>query len=685
MRIKTVLWGLGLFGLNFAAFVCTVNALNSLHMMKPSPAQVWIGCAVAATMLSLFTFAGVVSPLAKSRKESEQSCLEILDASADGLFLLGTGNMIEFVNAGACRLLGYSPQDLIGKCSEHFIKEITDGNQRHLITSSELDILGLAYDVSATRNDGVIVPMNLAVSETKIRGKKKKIWVLRDLTDVRRMQLELEHSDDRFKALAESSPVGVFHVDTYGCMLYANAKFIALLGHRKQELVGGGWIDWIHPDYRDSLIMHLRRATETETGFTHELKLWLFGGKQLWVRVSMSPLRRQDRTLVGFVGSMEDVTESKLAHERLQQSQALVNEALESLSVGFIMIDSSERIVLANSAYKAHYPLIADTLVPGMPYENILREHLNRGGRNPFGREDSFLAHWRRMLHRTDEPWEQILEGHRVQTNTVRTPEGNYVSILTDIGELREAQAVAETAHAYLEEAFETLEAGFVMYDKDDRLLICNSRFRDLYPEAAPFMKPGTSQKDIILAQLKTAEGEDAFMETFLRLHRNGPSEHDHNGRRILVSNSRTDSGCLVSLRSDISELAAAKAAAVEASDYLVEAFQSINAGFAIYDSHDRLICCNPQLRQMYPLVAEALVPGSSYENIMRTQFRNLRLNRLGVDENAWVQRRLEERASSMTLDDLLGSKAPIVTKSHTASGNKIVIHFDPDRKPIAA
>ncbi|MEQ1822679.1 MAG: PAS-domain containing protein [Fimbriimonadaceae bacterium] len=685
MRIRTIFWGLGLFGLNFAAFVCTFNVLNNMYLSRPSTPQVWAGCSAASLILSLFTFVGVIIPLSKARQDSEQSCLEILDASADGLFVLGTGNIIEFVNAGACRLLGFTSQDLVGKCAELFIKEVTDGTKRHLITSSELDVLGLSYNVVATRGDGVSVPMNLAVSETKSRGKKKRVWVIRDLTDVRRMQLELEQSEDRFKALAESSPIGVFQVDTYGSLLYANAHFTALLGHRKQELVGGGWIDWIHPDFRDNLLASLKRATETETGFTMEIRLWLFGGLEKWARIGLSPLRRQDSSLLGFVGSLEDVTEIKQTQERLIEAQALVHQALESLTVGFVMYDTSERLVFANSAYKAHYPLIADVMRPGMPYENILREHLARDGRNPFGKPEAFIAHWRRMLLRTDEPWEQILEGRRVQTNTVRTAEGNFVSILTDIGDLREAQKVAEAAHQHLEEAFETLDAGFVMYDQDDRLLICNSRFQDMYPEAAPFMKPGAMQRDIILAQLKTGEEEEAFIDTFLRLHRNGPSEHDHNGRRIMVSNSRTASGCLVSLRSDISELAAAKAAAVEASDYLLEAFQSINAGFAIYDSDDRLIYCNPQLKQMYPMVADALNPGTSFEDIMRTQFKNLRLNRLGVDENEWVRQRLVERANSLTLDDLLGSKSPIVSKSHTASGNKIVIHFDPDRKSLAA
>ena len=114
-----------------------------------------------------------------------------------------------------------------------------------------------------------------------------------------------------------------------------------------------------------------------------------------------------------------------------------------------------------------------------------------------------------------------------------------------------------------LSEAIEQLESGFVLYSADDRLVACNQKFRNLYPEIAHLFVPGTSYADIarsffrsrpVLAESFT---EDEYVVRRLREHLN-PDPHDyeymHDGRCYLVTDRRMNDGGVVGLRIDITE-----------------------------------------------------------------------------------------------------------------------------------
>jgi signal transduction histidine kinase len=147
--------------------------------------------------------------------------------------------------------------------------------------------------------------------------------------------------------------------------------------------------------------------------------------------------------------------------------------------------------------------------------------------------------------------------------------------------ELSEAQRAA--AWRMLENALESLADGFVMFDAEDRLVVCNQRYRDLYAVSAPFIVPGAAFDDIIRegarrGQYPQAGGDiEAFVAQIRAWHRgdNPPMERLlPDGRWILVTERRTPDGGTVGIRTDISalkrameELAAARDVAAAATE----------------------------------------------------------------------------------------------------------------------
>ncbi|HSR73059.1 MAG TPA: PAS-domain containing protein, partial [Kiloniellales bacterium] len=126
---------------------------------------------------------------------------------------------------------------------------------------------------------------------------------------------------------------------------------------------------------------------------------------------------------------------------------------------------------------------------------------------------------------------------------------------------LREIQL----ARTRLTDAIESISEGFCLYDANDRLVVCNSRYRTLlYPEIASEIAPGMSFEQIVRRAVSKGFIEDAETdpETWIgeRLagHRSPRGPHTQrrkDGRWILVSERKTEDGGTVAVYSDITEL----------------------------------------------------------------------------------------------------------------------------------
>lgn len=122
----------------------------------------------------------------------------------------------------------------------------------------------------------------------------------------------------------------------------------------------------------------------------------------------------------------------------------------------------------------------------------------------------------------------------------------------------------AETAERRFIDAMESLPNGFVLYDKDDRLVICNERYREIYAESAAYIVPGASFEEIIRKGVENGQypdalgREEAFIAERLEMHQNPGDPIEQrlpNDTWLSVQERRTSEGGLVGFRIDITKL----------------------------------------------------------------------------------------------------------------------------------
>ena len=114
-----------------------------------------------------------------------------------------------------------------------------------------------------------------------------------------------------------------------------------------------------------------------------------------------------------------------------------------------------------------------------------------------------------------------------------------------------------------IETALRTISDGFVLYGPDDRLVLCNSKFRDLYPRIADLIVPGIPFTSIVRAvvdrKLIDLDGKtpDGWIAERMRQHADpkGFSEYQYNSAWVRISERRMPDGSTVSVYTDITEL----------------------------------------------------------------------------------------------------------------------------------
>jgi diguanylate cyclase (GGDEF)-like protein/PAS domain S-box-containing protein len=140
-------------------------------------------------------------------------------------------------------------------------------------------------------------------------------------------------AQDRYKALVEQLPVGVYRTMPDGRFIEANAALARMLGYKKpRSLFDHRAVDfYVHAEDRHR---HIAKLTERSTDF-REFELRRADGSKFWARDYCRSIKHPGGAVEYFDGILIDITERKTAERRLElalRKLQLSNEKLEGLS-----------------------------------------------------------------------------------------------------------------------------------------------------------------------------------------------------------------------------------------------------------------------------------------------------------------------------------------------------------------
>lgn len=189
------------------------------------------------------------------------------------------------------------------------------------------------------------------------------------------------------------------------------------------------------------------------------------------------------------------------ARAEAQRARVQLLNAIEALPAGFSLFDAEDRLVLSNRLLRDMYPAIADLLTqPGRSFEELVRATVASGARPDLTEADTPAYIQTRLEERRQGSCRRLVQTPTGWLTRIeqRARDGHLVSIHVDTSELIEQRRAADAARTRLQDAIDALPGGFALYDGDDRLVQCNTRFLALHRLSAGAAVPGTRFEDFL-------------------------------------------------------------------------------------------------------------------------------------------------------------------------------------------
>jgi len=172
-----------------------------------------------------------------------------------------------------------------------------------------------------------------AINETIERKVAERTSQLKEENAERkRMQAALRKSEEKFRSLSESSPIGIFQADLMGRCIYTNARLQALLGFSFAECLGEGLLKGIHPEDRTRIQEQWAQCIRESKEYATEYRIIDAQGTTRWVYARASSILSDAGEITGYVGTAEDITERKRVEVELRRAHAAAQAAAQAKS-----------------------------------------------------------------------------------------------------------------------------------------------------------------------------------------------------------------------------------------------------------------------------------------------------------------------------------------------------------------
>ncbi|RFC35602.1 MAG: PAS domain S-box-containing protein/diguanylate cyclase (GGDEF) domain-containing protein [Candidatus Nitrotoga sp. SPKER] len=220
-------------------------------------------------------------------------------------------------------------------------------------------------------------------------SKKPNQNSLRTLTEgTPEAEKTLETSNRFFSTLAKISPVGIFRTDAQGNCVYVSESWCGIAGMAQNDALGGGWAQAIHLDDREQVVQAWNTSAQIHQNFNREYRFQQLNGITRWVLGQAVTEWDPAGKLIGYVGTITDITARKQVEEALRESEARYRYLFQSNPHPMWIYNMETlRFLAVNNAAIAHYgysmdEFLAMTIKDIRPPEDIqpLLEELSRLG-----------------------------------------------------------------------------------------------------------------------------------------------------------------------------------------------------------------------------------------------------------------------------------------------------------------
>jgi PAS domain S-box-containing protein len=296
-------------------------------------------------------------------KESEKTLRMIIDLIPDRVYLKDSEGRFLLNNKAHLESFGAKEQsDVKGKTNF----DLLDRNlatiyheQDQLIVGTHEPILNALQDEvrkTGKRHWVMVSKLPFDFGEGKKTG---VIGISRDITKQKLAEDMLRESNRRHQTLTNSSPVGIYRTDINGNTTFVNPRWCEIYDLTYSEALNNRWLDALIEEDRLKIPELWNNAIKEKRGGKVDFRLRKKNGDITWVMNNVVPEVDEHNNLVGYIGTVTDITERK----KYELENTMLAKALRSIGECVTITDLNNKLLFVNQSFLNTYGYTEDEVI----------------------------------------------------------------------------------------------------------------------------------------------------------------------------------------------------------------------------------------------------------------------------------------------------------------------------------
>jgi PAS domain S-box-containing protein len=278
--------------------------------------------------------------------EQKEQYRSIFNATSDSAIIYDEDGTIVEANPSACRLYGYSYEEMVGLNAKMFFKQPEDFTALKEIALSGREYSGAHKRI---RKDGSLIDVEFKGVLFIFKDRPHVLSISRDVAG-KRTEEDLRKSENLSNVITSVSPVALWMTDSEGATIYINKTWLDWVGGTAETQLKKGWLNAVLHEERSQVIKSFTAAFKNRKLFSMDFRVKRRSGEIRWCSSHGLPYYNSEGNFGGYAGSITDTTERKLTEEKLATQNTLINTITNNTQQALLLMNDKQICTYMNPA-----------------------------------------------------------------------------------------------------------------------------------------------------------------------------------------------------------------------------------------------------------------------------------------------------------------------------------------------